>query len=80
MLGDVVRVDAFWDSDAKVWVATSETLPGLVTESDTIDALVEKLKVMIPELLELNQEKSFVSVTDIDLDLVSRRRERIRVA
>lgn len=80
MLGDVVRVDAFWDSDAKVWVATSETLPGLVTESDTIDALVEKLKVMIPELLELNQEKSFVSVTDIDLDLVSRRSERIRVA
>jgi Domain of unknown function (DUF1902) len=48
-------VEAFWDSEAAVWVATSETILGLVTEADTIEALTEKLHNMIPELVELNQ-------------------------
>ena len=47
-----VRVE--WDEDARVWVATSDDVPGLATEDVTIELLVEKLKVMIPELLELN--------------------------
>jgi Domain of unknown function (DUF1902) len=48
-------VEAFWDAEAAVWVATSETILGLVTEADTIEALTEKLHNMIPELVELNQ-------------------------
>jgi predicted RNase H-like HicB family nuclease len=44
-------VTAIWDSEAKVWVATSEDIPGLVTEADTAEELEEKLKVMIPEML-----------------------------
>ena len=47
-------VTAEWDDEAQVWVATSEDVPGLATEADSVDALVEKLKVMIPELLEEN--------------------------
>lgn len=45
------RVDAFWDDEAGVWVATSEDVPGLVTEAETVDALMEKLRIMIPELI-----------------------------
>lgn len=45
---------ATWDDDAKVWVATSEDVPGLATEADSCEALVQKLKVMIPELLDAN--------------------------
>ncbi|MBO1047864.1 MAG: DUF1902 domain-containing protein [Dolichospermum sp. DEX182a] len=45
------KVEAFWDAEAEVWVATSEDIPGLVTETSTIDILTEKLRVMIPELL-----------------------------
>jgi predicted RNase H-like HicB family nuclease len=67
----VIKVDAFWDSEAGVWVATSEDLPGLVTEASTDHELVEKLRIMIPELIELNLKKSFVSSTDIDLDLMN---------
>jgi predicted RNase H-like HicB family nuclease len=37
-----------------VWVATSDDVPGLATGADTLDALVDKLKVVIPELLEAN--------------------------
>ncbi len=48
------HVNAFWDADAAVWVATSDNVPGLATESETIEALSHKLRVLIPELLRLN--------------------------
>jgi predicted RNase H-like HicB family nuclease len=47
-------VRAEWDADAGVWVATSDDVPGLVTEAETIEALDIKLKSMVPELLEAN--------------------------
>ncbi len=49
---DIYLVFADWDPEAKVWVATSSDLPGLVTEAPDLDALFAKLRVMIPELLE----------------------------
>ena len=54
-------VDLLWDSEASVWVATSETIPGLVLESGSLDALIERVRFAAPELLELNGigEKSF---------------------
>ena len=47
-------VHATWDDEAKVWVATSNDILGLATEADSMDALVRKLQVMIPELLDAN--------------------------
>ena len=47
-------VQAFWDEEAGVWVATSDDVAGLATEADNINSLVAKLKVMIPELLDAN--------------------------
>ena len=47
-------VRAEWDSDALVWVASSDNVPGLVTEADIIEALETKLQTMVPELLEAN--------------------------
>src|SRR4051794_31681329 len=49
-----ILVRAERDSEAGVWVATSDDVPGLVTEVETPDKLQRKLLVMIPELLELN--------------------------
>jgi hypothetical protein len=54
MIGKPFFVRAEWDEEAQVWVATSDDVPGLATEERTIEGLVEKLKVMIPELLEAN--------------------------
>ena len=48
------RVTALWDPEASVWVAESEDVPGLVTEADTVEQLVAKLRVMVPELPEAN--------------------------
>lgn len=47
-------VKAVWDGEAEVWVATSDDVPGLVTESATFDDLMQKLKVLIPEMLDEN--------------------------
>jgi hypothetical protein len=47
-------VTALWDAEASVWVATSDDVPGLATESASFEALLEKLRTMVPELLELN--------------------------
>lgn len=47
-------VRAEWDDHARVWVATSDDVPGLATEADTLEALSSKLEGLIPELLDLN--------------------------
>lgn len=49
-----IVVNATWDAEAKVWIAESEGVPGLATGADTLEELVEKLKVTIPELLAEN--------------------------
>jgi predicted RNase H-like HicB family nuclease len=49
-----VVVEGFWDEEAKVWVASSKNVPGLITEAKSIPALRRKLKTLIPELLDAN--------------------------
>jgi len=44
-----VRAD--WDEEAHVWVATSDDVPGLATEGDTLEGLVEKLKLLFQNFL-----------------------------
>lgn len=51
---DVYEILAQWDREAGVWVAESEDVPGLVAEADSPNALAQKLRILIPELLELN--------------------------
>lgn len=45
-----------WDDEANVWVATSEDIQGLVLESGSIDALIERVRFAVPELLSINQK------------------------
>lgn len=52
--GKLLNVNAFWDEEASVWVASSDDVKGLTTEAPTVEALIKKLNVMIPELLEAN--------------------------
>ena len=48
------KIQFMWDNEAQVWVATSDDVPGLVLESGSFDALVERVRYAVPELLELN--------------------------
>ena len=65
-------VRAEWDEEARVWVATSDDVPGLTTEEQTLEGLIEKLKVMIPELLEANGR---IVDQDVPFELLTRRFE-----
>lgn len=48
----MIRV--LWDRDEGVWVATSDDVPGLVFEAASFDEVVSEVRVLAPELLELN--------------------------
>ncbi|WP_235012791.1 DUF1902 domain-containing protein [Spiribacter roseus] len=54
MMEKIYFIRAEWDDEAGVWVTTSDDVPGLVTEAESIDALSKKLEVLVPELLEAN--------------------------
>jgi predicted RNase H-like HicB family nuclease len=66
-----------WDDEAKVWVAVSEDLPGastrpvpgLVTEADSVEELLRKLEVLVPELLEENGEDT-LSIQEYPVSVV----------
>ena len=68
-----LMVYAMWDTEAGVWVATSEDVPGLATEADTVEKLIAKLKVMIPEMLKAN---GYLLEADVPFLLEAARTER----
>jgi hypothetical protein len=73
-------VKAFWDAEAKVWVATSDDVPGLATEARDVDALIKKLRVMIPELLEANGLLSRKRrIRDVPFEVRAEYHERLRL-
>ena len=62
-----------WDNKAQVWIATSKDIPGLVLESGSFDALLERVRIAVPELLSLNA----LSNVPISLAFLSERHERM---
>ena len=77
MKGKPLFVRAEWDEEARVWVASSDDVPGLATEGDTLEGLVDKLKVMIPELLEAN---GTAGETEFPFEILTRRFEIARLS
>jgi len=61
-----------WDNEANVWTATSDDIPGLVLESGSLDALMERTRYAVPELLALNAKSQPFS-----LIFLSERHERV---
>lgn len=49
------NVQVTWDAEAEMWVADSDDIPGLAAEAPDDKSLWEKLEVLIPELLALNE-------------------------
>ena len=45
------------DEDASVWVAENDDIP-IALESESLDVLIERVKIAVPELLELNGDKN----------------------
>ena len=69
-----INIDARWDAEASVWIATSKDVAGLVVEADTWPAMIEDVRLVLPDLLELSGERSD------NLSLTFRAEERLDVA
>ena len=73
-----IRVEALWDEDAQVWVASSNDVPGLITEADTMEHLMQKLKIVIPELLHANGLLNVPGEIDIPIHLLGKWQDVIK--
>ena len=71
-----VIVHADWDSEASVWVATSQDVRGLVTEAETMESLRAKLPGMILDLLE----ETGVSDLPASIEIIARASDRLVAA
>ena len=70
-----LTIRAIWDDEARVWVAESDDVPGVVLESGSMDALIERLRYAVPEMLALNgTEKS-----PLQMSIVSQRLEKVAI-
>lgn len=67
------KIKFVWDEEAAVWTATSDDVPGLVLESGSFDALVERVKQAVPEMIALNGAK----VRDCRLSFYTEREDRV---
>ena len=69
-------VRAAWDDEAKVWYVEESDIQGLATEAETLEALRERIRVILADLLEGEADRP----DEIELDLIAYAHERVRVA
>ena len=58
-------ITARWNGEANVWLATSTDVPGLVVEAETWPAMIEEVRLVLPDLLELSGPKDEVAGRDL---------------
>jgi hypothetical protein len=68
-----LHIDARWDGEAGVWIATSGEVPGLVVEAASWPSMIEEVRLVLPELLELEGQATS------DLSLAFRAEEHLRL-
>jgi hypothetical protein len=49
-----IAIYARWDSEAEVWLVTSAAVPDLVIEAQIWPAMIEEVRLILPDLLKLN--------------------------
>ena len=79
MLMKDIKVEAFWDEEAKVWVASSDDVPGLITEAETMELLMQKIRILIPELFRANKIVTDEEMIDIPVFLLGKWQEVIKI-
>jgi hypothetical protein len=69
-----ISIQARWDGEASVWIATSKDVPGLVIEADTWSGMIDEVRLTLPELLQARGERHD------DLSLTFKAEEHLDVA
>jgi predicted RNase H-like HicB family nuclease len=50
------KVSLNWDDEARVWIAESDDLPGLILESGSLDTLMERVKTATLDLMSADNK------------------------
>jgi len=69
-----IIINARWDAESNVWIATSDDVADLVVEADSWPAMIEEVRLVLPDLLELSGERAD------NLSLTFRAEEHLDVA
>lgn len=69
-------IRAAWDDEAQVWYIEDTDIPGLVTESETLEGLRQRIRNILPDLLQDVTDKP----DEIEIDLIAHRHERVQTA
>lgn len=71
-------IKANWDAEASVWYVEDSDVPGLVAEGESVEELLEKIKILLPELIHMNRHLLGDDVTEnLPIHLMA---ERLEVA
>lgn len=71
-----IIIRASWDEEASVWYVEESDIPGLATESDTLEGLSQRIRDIIPDLLEGTQDIP----DELELDIIAHKHERVKTA
>lgn len=70
----VVIARAVWDQEAQVWSSVVDDLH-IFTEAPSIEALRERLKLVVPDALELMGER----VDDVSIEIIAHVSDQIKL-
>jgi hypothetical protein len=66
-------VHAEWDEQAKVWIATSNDVPGLCCEDATLEGLVDTVVALVPDLLVANHVLEASQIAEVPVHVIAER-------
>jgi len=70
------KINLIWDYESDRWHTETDDVPGMILESGSFDALVEKVKLIAPDMLESNCNYT----GPIHFDFTAHRNETIRAS
>ena len=79
---EAYSVAILWDEEAGVWYVAETNFPGLAAEAETQQALMQKIRLLIPELYDANRHLMQTRSLDqeIVIQLTTKHRETIKLA
>lgn len=79
-MAHTVNFEAQWDDEAEVWWAQSSGQEGIVTEAPTVEALRERLRLIVPDFLDASDQLSGRHTGDVIINLTFRVSDIIKAA
>jgi len=70
------KITLLWDNESDRWYTKTDDVPGMSLDSGSFDALIEKVRMIAPDMLEANLGYT----GPIHFSFVAERDESIRVA